>query len=364
MADEFGDRGYLLLVRPFVLRDAPEAPDSGTGDDSSDDPWPAGGTREVRSHRANAGADRKRHVTVPGSPSTHRRRARPSRGRRGRRQLLIVAGTGAALIGALVAGLLAVTDGGRRTRFGAPDATAPAVAGPGPDAAVSAGQPSGTVAATDGTNASPALASPPAGLPVTGPASSSPAIGSGGNGPATTGTAGSWPIVTRAAGNGPAPSGAAGTGPAVTGAATLSAGGPGTPDGPPSGVTAPASPAGRTGTIRSYEDLCLEATGAGTGGDSAVGVAGCDGTEAQRWTLSTDGTLRAGGRCALAMTDRSVRIGPCDGRTGARWRTDRQTVVDEATARCLTAPPAAGRSGIAVTVTTCSGSPRQQWVLP
>ncbi|MFI5890353.1 ricin-type beta-trefoil lectin domain protein [Actinoplanes sp. NPDC051513] len=296
-----------LLVRPYLLGDT-GAPDG----DQSTQTWPSATTREVRSHRSLEGADDPTAIlTLPEAGRA---------ARNGRRRLLVVAAACVVvLLGATAAGVAALRSGGRPSVSAAlPDAPVPALSGLVPPS--------------------------PAAPPVAASSSSSPSLRKPASRRATT---------TAAAGTAASSSAAApGTTPA-TGKTTT-----------PPAALAPATPQGRTGTIRGQNGLCLDLNGAVTADFNHVQVFGCNNTDAQRWTLATDGTLRVLGMCALVVGDDSVRITGCDGRTTARWRVSGQLLINAAGNECLTDPSSGTAAGTPVKVADCNGRANQRWSLP
>jgi ricin-type beta-trefoil lectin protein len=331
MTDHEGDEPDPLLVRPFLLHD------SGALDDTpSTQTWPSA-TREVRSHRVLTGAP------LTGRPRPAAKSPYP-------RRFLVVTATGVAVLAAVTAAGYAALGPGFRPSVSAalPGTPLPAVTGPpttvpspssaqttgtSPRAAVSSSVRRSGPSATRTTTAAPSAGAP---------ASSGPPAGAG-----VTASAG----VPTSAGVSTSPTTGDGDGQVTVGPA------------PPAGL-APSPTADRTGTIGGRNNLCLDLNGGVPVDDNHVQVFDCNGTDAQRWTLAADGTLRVVGKCALVVGDGTVHIVSCDGRTTARWRIAGRTLVNAANARCLTDPAAGTRAGAGVTVTRCSGSAEQSWNLP
>ena len=118
----------------------------------------------------------------------------------------------------------------------------------------------------------------------------------------------------------------------------------------------PAEP--RTGAIGTDGDRCLTVSGGKPHGqDKHARVARCDGTDGQVWTLAADGTIRLGGKCALAE-DTGIRIAGCGRRPAAQWRAGPAGILlSVSTGECLT------DAGDAV-IARCTGSADQRWTLP
>jgi len=298
-----GDDRDPLLVRRFLLGDV-----GAPGDDPSTQTWPAATTREVRS--AHASADDAPTAVLPlarvshASPSRHRRR-------------LVVLGC---VVVAVVAGATVASYAALR---------------PGMRPPVSAAMP--------GSSPLPVVTGPKA------PAPAAPATTASSRRPQHSATV------------------AATTGPATT-----------VPTGAHHGAsaadshttTAPAAPTqlyapilARVGAIRGENGLCLDLAGGVPADGVAVLVSPCKGTDTQRWTMATDGTLRVADLCALGAGDDTVQVASCDGGATAQWHVSGSALV-AAGGACLTDPAGGAAPGTTVTVTDCTGAENQQWSLP
>ena len=330
--DEYGEDNDPLLVRPFLLHD------EGSVGDQSRQTWPSATTREVRSQRALEGADDPTAIIeLPDDPATSAprpRHARPTPPRpmrswptRHRRLLVLASAASVVLVGATAAGYAALRSDVRPlTSAAQPADPLPAVTGP-----QTTGVPTPTGAApTSGRPATSATAN----------ASTSPSASAG---------------TTTASGVASAP--AATSAPAAIDKPTVA-------PAPPEYGLAPEPASERVGTIRGQNNLCLDLNGGVPADDNHLQVYDCNGSSAQAWTLTADGTLRVSGKCALLVGDNTVRITTCDGRTTARWQISSQRLVNAANGGCLTDPSAGRTSGTGVTVASCNGSASQRWSLP
>jgi beta-glucosidase len=102
---------------------------------------------------------------------------------------------------------------------------------------------------------------------------------------------------------------------------------------------------------------------------TAVQVYGCNGTDAQTWTIQTDGTVEAYGKC-LDVSDGAtadstpVQLYGCNG-TGAQvWRAQPdQTLFNPQSGRCLD-DSGSGPAGTQLIIFDCTASANQRWSLP
>jgi len=157
-------------------------------------------------------------------------------------------------------------------------------------------------------------------------------------------------------------------GPTAGGRVTTGPGGPPTPSGgaAPS-ATRPAGPV--TGPIVGFGGLCVDVRSASRADRTAVQVYGCNGSDAQSWTVQTNGTMEALGKC-LDVTDGAtadgtpVQLYDCNG-TGAQvWRAQSDgTLLNPQSGRCLD-DAGSGPAGTQLIIFACTGSANQRWRLP
>jgi hypothetical protein len=304
---DYGDEQDPLLVRPFVLQDS-ESSDA----DPSTQTWPSATTREVRSQ--NASADEPPTQIIP--------RFTPPR--RFSRRVLLISGIGAVVVLAAAAAAFAALRPSMSTSVASgPDGPLPVVTGPAP---------SSPAAPTTGP---PSEAAHPARHSASASAKASSSLTASSGTPSTSqpSSASQSAVATNSSGTGFGPHN-----------------------------VAPATD--RTGPIRGQNGLCLDLTGALAFDDNHIQVFTCNSTNAQTWTLATDGTLRVMGKCALTVGDDTVHIVSCDARTTAQWQASNSTLVNAANGKCLTDPSGGRTSGTAVIVSACGGSASQRWSLP
>jgi glucosylceramidase len=134
-------------------------------------------------------------------------------------------------------------------------------------------------------------------------------------------------------------------------------GGGGTP--PPSG----------TGAVTGYEGLCLDVRGASSADSTPVQVYTCNGTNAQQWTVESNGTLQALGKCldvsgAGTANGTLVQLYTCNGTAAQTWQAQSNgELINPNSGKCLD-DTGFGGSGTQVQIWTCADSSNQQWALP
>ncbi|MEU1230518.1 ricin-type beta-trefoil lectin domain protein [Streptomyces sp. NPDC005828] len=131
-----------------------------------------------------------------------------------------------------------------------------------------------------------------------------------------------------------------------------------------SGTTASAP----TGPMTGLAGKCLDVAGAATADGTPVQLHTCNGTTAQRWTLSSDGTVRALGKCldvtgAGTADGTKVQLYTCNGTGAQRWSYDPGThdVVNTAANKCLDVTGNTSADGTRTQIWTCTGGANQKW---
>ncbi|MEU5597419.1 ricin-type beta-trefoil lectin domain protein [Streptomyces sp. NPDC020298] len=116
-------------------------------------------------------------------------------------------------------------------------------------------------------------------------------------------------------------------------------------------------------TLTGGGKLCVEETGSG----AKVDVNTCSSAAAQKWTVATDGTVKAGGFCLdtagnATTSGTGVVADTCSADATQKWRlTATGTLVNAAKSTlCLTDPSASATKGTQLTLTTCGGK-GQTW---
>ncbi|MHA6757146.1 glycoside hydrolase family 76 protein [Streptacidiphilus sp. PAMC 29251] len=135
---------------------------------------------------------------------------------------------------------------------------------------------------------------------------------------------------------------------------------------PPGSVVNP-SPAGPV-TSGVNGAKCLDDNGASTTAGSKADLWDCNGTSAQKWTV-TGGTLKASGLC-LDITGGGtangslVELWTCNGGANQQWQRTNGTLVNPATGKCLDDPGFNTTNGTQLDIWTCDGGANQKWTVP
>ena len=135
------------------------------------------------------------------------------------------------------------------------------------------------------------------------------------------------------------------------------------------GTAGIAHAAGSTGQITGYQGLYLDDRSASTALFNPVQVYTCNGTNAQQWTVGSNGTLQVLGMCldvngAGTANGTKVDLYTCNG-TGAQvWQPQSNgMLVNPNSGKCLD-DTGWGGSGTQVQIWDCSGNANQSWTVP
>ncbi|NJC85132.1 ricin-type beta-trefoil lectin domain protein [Planosporangium mesophilum] len=127
---------------------------------------------------------------------------------------------------------------------------------------------------------------------------------------------------------------------------------------------------GATGQITGVGGKCVDVAGANTANGTAVQLWDCNGTGAQRWTMATDGTVRALGKCldvtsAGTANGTQVQLWDCNGSGAQQWRyTSGRDLVNPQANKCLDATGASSANGTRLQIWDCTGGANQKWTVP
>jgi beta-glucanase (GH16 family) len=114
---------------------------------------------------------------------------------------------------------------------------------------------------------------------------------------------------------------------------------------------------------------CVDVAGADTANGTAVQLYDCNGTDAQTWTVGSDGTIRALGKCmdvtAAGTADGTkVQLYDCNGTGAQQWTvTAAHDIVNPAADKCLDATGNSSANGTRLQIWTCTGGANQKWTV-
>ncbi|MFE2009065.1 ThuA domain-containing protein [Streptomyces sp. NPDC059491] len=129
-------------------------------------------------------------------------------------------------------------------------------------------------------------------------------------------------------------------------------------------------PGPRTGEVKGVNGKCLDVDNAQTADGTKIQLWTCNGTGAQRWTVSADSTVKALGKCLDVSGGGSadgtkVQLWTCNGTGAQKWEPQANgTVRNPQSGKCLDASGGVWNDGTAVHLWTCHTGPNQKWALP
>jgi predicted alpha-1,2-mannosidase len=135
-------------------------------------------------------------------------------------------------------------------------------------------------------------------------------------------------------------------------------------------IVAPPDPQAGPVTSGVGANICLDDKGSSTTPGNPVQIWGCDGTDAQSWTIGTDGTVRTLGLCldvfgAGTTSGTLVDLYTCNGGANQQWTPGANgSLVNPTSGLCLDDPGGNTANGTQLEIWTCNGGTNQDWPLP
>ncbi|MER5873065.1 RICIN domain-containing protein [Streptomyces sp. NPDC002044] len=129
-------------------------------------------------------------------------------------------------------------------------------------------------------------------------------------------------------------------------------------------------PGGRTGQISGLAGKCVDVAAANPANGTPVQLYDCNGTGAQRWTLGSDGTVRALGKCLDVASGGTadgtpLQLYDCNGTGAQRWAVSgARDIVNPQANKCLDVTGGNSANGTRLQLWTCTGADRQKWTVP
>jgi len=128
---------------------------------------------------------------------------------------------------------------------------------------------------------------------------------------------------------------------------------------------------GSTGTVRASNGICLDVAGAATANGTPIQLANCNGNTAQRWTVGSDGSVRALGKCldvsgGGTAAGTAVQLWECNGTGAQQWShtSGTQALRNPQSGRCLQPVGRVQTDGTRTEIANCDGSTVQRWTVP
>jgi beta-glucanase (GH16 family) len=126
---------------------------------------------------------------------------------------------------------------------------------------------------------------------------------------------------------------------------------------------------GATGAITGYGGKCVDVRYANTTNGTPIQLWTCNGTNAQQWTIGTDGTIRALGKCldvsaAGTTNGTKVQLWDCNGTVAQQWQRSGTQLINPHAGKCLDATNWGTADGTPLQIWDCTGGANQQWRTP
>lgn len=117
--------------------------------------------------------------------------------------------------------------------------------------------------------------------------------------------------------------------------------------------------------IRDATGKCIDVANSDTANGTRIQMWGCNGSNAQKWTFSSDGSIRAIGKCMDVRYGESydsniVWLWECNGSAAQQWTRGANGSL-RALSRCLDVPN--WNEGTQLTIYTCHNGPNQNWTV-
>ena len=136
-------------------------------------------------------------------------------------------------------------------------------------------------------------------------------------------------------------------------------------------LRAPGSaPVGGGGPITSgIAGKCMDDNGGSSADETPVQIWDCNGSAAQSWTVSGDGTIQIFGKCldifgGSSANGAKVQLYSCNGGGNQKWQASSGTLVNPQSGRCLDDPGFSTTNGTQLVIWDCNGGTNQKWTLP
>ncbi|GAB2691144.1 ricin-type beta-trefoil lectin domain protein [Kitasatospora kifunensis] len=128
--------------------------------------------------------------------------------------------------------------------------------------------------------------------------------------------------------------------------------------------------AGPQGQITGYVGKCIDDAGANTNNGNPIQIYDCNGTNAQKWTVGVDGTLRVLGKCmdvtgGGTANHTMVQLYDCNGSGSQQWKPQPNgSLLNPQSGRCLDDLGFGTNNGNQLGIWDCNGAANQKWNLP
>lgn len=126
---------------------------------------------------------------------------------------------------------------------------------------------------------------------------------------------------------------------------------------------------GTGGRITGLAGKCMDVAAANNANGTPVQLYDCNGSEAQRWTVGTDGTIRALGKCLDVASGGTadgtpVQLWDCNGSAAQKWAVSgARDIVNPQADKCLDVTGNSSANSTRLQIWTCGGTANQKWTV-
>ncbi|MFE4669878.1 RICIN domain-containing protein [Streptomyces sp. NPDC056716] len=134
-------------------------------------------------------------------------------------------------------------------------------------------------------------------------------------------------------------------------------------------VSVTTSDSGTGSALRGLAGKCADVAAANSANGTPVQLYDCNGSTAQRWTVGSDGTIRALGKCLDATgggtaDGTQLQLWDCNGSGAQRWTVSgAQDIVNIQANKCMDVTGANSANGTRLQLWTCNGTAAQKWTV-
>jgi type 1 glutamine amidotransferase len=132
----------------------------------------------------------------------------------------------------------------------------------------------------------------------------------------------------------------------------------------------PPPPTGGTGPVVGLANKCLDISGGNTADGTKIQLYTCNGTNAQKWTVTPNGPIKALGKCldvagGGTANGTKAQLWTCNGSGAQNWSAQPdQTLRNPQSGRCLDVSQNNSADGQQIHIWDCLGAANQKWKLP
>jgi type 1 glutamine amidotransferase len=129
-------------------------------------------------------------------------------------------------------------------------------------------------------------------------------------------------------------------------------------------------PVAGTGPITGLAGKCLDVNASGTADGTKIQLYTCNGTNAQKWTVTPNSTIKALGKCLDVSAGGSangtkVQLWTCNGTGAQNWSAQSDgTIRNPQSGKCLDVSANSSADGQQIHIWDCHNGANQKWVLP